>query len=209
MTTADQTPQETPAGEPVLAVVPATRHRFDDIRTVLAPTNPKACWCLGYRPPTAEDRERFGPDPAEQMRALTTREPPPGLLAYVGDDVAGWVGVGPRSGFSRLQRSRTIPRVDAEALATSWSVVCFIVRPGFRRRGIARALLDAAVDHARDHGARTIEAYPLDTGGARVSGTTAYPGTVAVFEDSGFVRVQETTSSYSDFTRWVVRRALD
>jgi GNAT superfamily N-acetyltransferase len=61
----------------------------------------------------------------------------------------------------RLERSRTIPRIDDLPV---WSIVCFDVRPGYRRRGIATALLSGAIDYARAHGAIGVEAYPTDPG---------------------------------------------
>ena len=42
-----------------------------------------------------------------------------------------------------------------------WALTCFVTRAGYRHRGIARALTQAAVDFARDRGARALEAYPI------------------------------------------------
>jgi hypothetical protein len=42
----------------------------------------------------------------------------------------------PKSTYRALVNSRTIPHVDD---GDAWSVVCFVVRPGFRRRAHARA----------------------------------------------------------------------
>ncbi len=55
-----------------------------------------------------------------------------------------------------------------------------------RRQGVASALLEAAVDHARDHGATTLEAYPVETDGGRIPSANAYMGTLAMFERAGF-----------------------
>jgi GNAT superfamily N-acetyltransferase len=41
------------------------------------------------------------------------------------------------------------------------AVSCLLTRPGFRKRGIGRALVRAAVDFARERGARAIEGYPI------------------------------------------------
>jgi GNAT superfamily N-acetyltransferase len=41
-----------------------------------------------------------------------------------------------------------------------WSVVCFYVDARARRKRVATALLEAAVDHAIRHGATIVEAYP-------------------------------------------------
>jgi GNAT superfamily N-acetyltransferase len=65
---------------------------------------------------------------------------------------------------ARLSRSRTIPAVDDLPV---WSVTCFVVRLGYRRRGVARALLAGAVSYAREHSAPALEGYPIDPAGAR------------------------------------------
>ncbi len=42
-----------------------------------------------------------------------------------------------------------------------WAVACFVTRTGFRRRGVMRALAEAAVEFARGRGARALEGYPM------------------------------------------------
>ena len=81
------------------------------------------------------------------MHELLAGDPAPGLLAYLDETVVGWCGLGSRSQMGRLARSRTIPVVDDLPV---WSVTCFVVRTGFRRKGVARALLASAVSYAAD-----------------------------------------------------------
>jgi GNAT superfamily N-acetyltransferase len=100
------------------------------------------------------------------------------VLAYDGDQVAGWAAVAPRAELP-FARSRTIPRVDDLAV---WSAWCIRVRPGFRGRGVSHVLLDGAVAYAREHGAPAVEGYPVDNRGAKVDATMAYVGTRALFE---------------------------
>ena len=77
---------------------------------------------------------------------------PPGLVAFDGDRAVGWVSLGPRTDFERIVRSRVIPTVDDRPV---WSIVCFAVSSTARGRGVARALLDAAIAYARERAART------------------------------------------------------
>ncbi|MER7004107.1 GNAT family N-acetyltransferase [Dactylosporangium sp. NPDC000555] len=48
-------------------------------------------------------------------------------------------------------------RDDDPADPSVWSVTCFVTRPGFRRRGVSRALAVAAVPYARSRGAQAVE----------------------------------------------------
>jgi GNAT superfamily N-acetyltransferase len=108
--------------------------------------------------------------------------------------------------MERLVRSRTIPLVDDRPV---WSVVCFLVRTGYRRKGVAQALLQGAIDCAREHGAPALEAYPIDPEGRRVSTSLAYVGTTAMFERAGFRRVVETSARSAGLPRWLMRLELE
>ena len=139
------------------------------------------------------------------MRALSEGEPGPGVLVYVDGEVAGWCSVAPKSTYRALVNSRTIPHIQDEG---AWSVVCFVVRPGFRRRGLMHQLLDGAVEHAHAMGATALEGYPVDPGGERIDQTSGYVGTVQLFEAHGFRRVRQTAGRSGGKPRLLVRREL-
>jgi GNAT superfamily N-acetyltransferase len=82
------------------------------------------------------------------------------------------------------------------------------VRPGHRGQGISHALIEGAVDFARDRGAPAVEAYPLDNGGAKVDLTMAGPGLRRNFEAAGFTHAADTTSVLNGFPRVLMRRDL-
>lgn len=176
--------------------------RFDDFATVVGPKSPgvKGCWCMSYRDSRVGNDER--PD---YMADLCGTEPGPGVLAYVDGEVAGWCSVAPRSTYRRLMHSRTIPFVDE---LDAWSVVCFVVRAGYRKKGLAHHLLAGAVEHAEGHGALAIEGYPVDSGPERVDVISGYVGNVALFERAGFERAAATTGRSGGTSRVVMRRML-
>ena len=93
------------------------------------------------------------------------------LLAYVDGVPAGWCRLGPRGTFERLEHSPRLARVDDQDV---WSVVCFYVHPTAKRKGVASALLDAAVEHARACGAPILEAYPVRAGHMNLDAHTGY-----------------------------------
>lgn len=188
-------------------VLPATADRFNDVSVLLAPKREgaPACWCLAYHLTSAENNALEADERPERLRALCSRPVAPGVVAYLEGEPVGWCAVGPRSEMGRLRRSRTIPPVDDVPV---WSVVCFVVRVGFRGRGLAGALLDGAVAYAAEQGAPAVEGYPVDPDGGRISGSLAYVGTTGLFERSGFHRVSETAARSAGLTRWVMRRDL-
>lgn len=128
-------------------------------------------------------------------------EPGPGVLAYVDGVAAGWCSVAPRSSHRRLMHSRTIPLVDD---ADPWSVVCFVVRGGYRKQGLMHLLLQGAIDHVRAHGGGILEGYPGEAD-ERMDGISAYIGTTRLFEAAGFERVQPTDSRVGGRVRWLMR----
>ena len=141
----------------------------------------------------------------DYMRAECATDPGPGVLVYVDDVVAGWCSIAPRASFRRLLNSRTIPVLDDR---DAWSIVCFVVRAGYRKQGLMHHLLAGAVQHATVYGAEVVEGYPVDTAGGRVDGISGYVGTAELFERAGFQRAAATSSRIGGQPRWVMRLAL-
>jgi GNAT superfamily N-acetyltransferase len=184
-----------------IEVLPAVG-RWDHFASLMVPSNPdrSGCVCMAYRNSSLAMSGRIA-----HMRGLCEREPGPGVLAFADGEVAGWCSVAPKASYRALVNSRTIPHVDD---VDAWSAVCFVVRVGFRRRGLMHKLLDGAVEHARASGAIVIEGYPVDPEGDRVDQTGAYVGTVSLFEAHGFERVLQTKGRSGGKPRWLVRREL-
>ncbi|MDQ2623520.1 MAG: GNAT family N-acetyltransferase [Actinomycetota bacterium] len=182
-------------------VLPATG-RFDDFALVVGTKRPDAggCWCMSYRDSRPSNLER-----PEYMRGECASEPGPGVLAYVDGEVAGWCSVAPRSTYRRLMRSRTIPFLDER---DAWSIVCFVVRPGHRGKGLMHHLLAGAVEHAATHGAEVVEGYPAETGGTKLDTISGYVGTVELFEAAGFHRASPTSAHAGHRDRWLMRLEL-
>lgn len=189
-----------------LEVRPATHARFGDVATMLGPTNPAStvCWCLSHRLDSRTSRQLVGAARGEYVEQLTRRRVAPGVLAYDGDEVVGWAAVAPRAELP-FARSTKIPHVDDIPV---WSIWCIRVRPGHRRQGISHALLEGAVDYARQQGAPAVEGYPVDNRGEKVDLTMAYVGTRALFERAGFTKAADTDSVSGGFPRVVMRLAL-
>lgn len=179
---------------------------FEDVRIMVGPKRPDAnvCWCLSYRIPSKLNRELQGEARGEFVRELCHQDPPPGILAYDGNEVVGWAAVGPRADTT-FQTNRKIPHLDDLPV---WSLWCVRVRPGHRKKGIAHHLIEGAVAHARRQGAPQLESYPADNGSAKVDLTMAYVGTRSMFEKAGFSKAADTTSIVGGFPRILMRRPL-
>ena len=73
-------------------------------------------------------------------------------------------------------------------------MTCVFVRAGFRGRGIAYALVQAAVEFARERGARALEGYPIVAKpGQKITWDEASVGTPQVFAAAGLAQVSSPT----------------
>ena len=169
--------------------------------------DPRWCWCQFWRLRAKDFSALKVPQLRERLRDQARSGEPPGLVAFDADRAVGWVSLGPRAGFERIVRSKVIPTIDDRPV---WSIVCFAVSSTARGKGVGRALLDAAIEHARARGAEALEAYPvrLDEGQA-IDPESAFTGTLSMFERAGFEIVADRASDPSSSRqRVVVRKEL-
>ena len=175
---------------PDLEVVPLTPALLPDLAALFGQGgDPRWCWCSYFRTTEgwpAKREDRIAPNRAileDAVRTLEGEGRAPGLVAYRDGEAVGWVSLGPREDYQRLERSTVLRRLDDKPV---WSVVCFVVGKRSRGQGIANALLGAAMDYAREHGATLLEGYPTDAHGGRIQAAYAYTGTLGMFEKAGF-----------------------
>lgn len=185
---------------PKLSIHPLTPGRWPDLEKLFGPRGACAgCWCMWWRLPRAAFTAGKGEGNRRGLQRYVGGGRVPGLLAYERGEPVGWVAIEPRQAYPRLGRSRTLAPVDDLPV---WSLTCFFVARAHRGKGMTRALIDAAVRHARARGARAVEAYPValrkETGDAFV-----YTGAASTFLDLGFEEVARRSPS-----RPIVRRVL-
>ncbi|MFC7406690.1 GNAT family N-acetyltransferase [Georgenia alba] len=185
------------AGSGGIRVVPADEAAWEDLRTIFGTRGPAAvCQCQRYK---LAPRESFAKVPVED-RAARLREqtgagqpgggPTSGLVAYLDGTPAGWCAVEPRANYAGLLRTYRVPwegRQEDRTDTTVWALTCLFTRAGHRKRGVAKALARAAVDFARERGARALEAYPIVT--KQVISEELHVGTVATFAEAGLHEV--------------------
>ena len=189
-----------------LDIRPLTKARLPDLAALFDEGgDPKTCQCAFWRVPGSGWGNWSKAKNRAVLASLASRDPAPGLVAYRGGRAVGWVSVGPREDYGRLERSKVLARIDDKPV---WSIVCFVVSRAVRGQGIATALLDAAVDYARDHGATLVEAYPVDPSRGRVPAASAYTGPLGMFERAGFAVVERRQWNAATPVRPIVRRAI-
>jgi GNAT superfamily N-acetyltransferase len=200
-----------------LSIVPANHASWEDLKAVFGERDYSSrCNCQRFKTrgwfwgeTTDEQRRAHLRDQAncDDPEATSTT----GLVAYLrapGEHAAGisgkgpgrpaetpvgWVAVEPRTEYPRLLGLPTVwkGRPDENKEDDSvWSVTCFVVRKGYRRRGITYALAAAAVDYAQANGARAVEAYAMLTQpGKEITWGELHVGARQVFADAGFAEV--------------------
>jgi GNAT superfamily N-acetyltransferase len=187
-----------------LTLVPANEASCEDLQAVFGTRGAAAtCQCQRYK---LKAREAFAKFPVEErarrLRAQTRcghpdSESTSGLVAHLDGEPVGWCAVEPRPAFTGLLRNNRVPwegRAEDKADDTVWAVTCVFARAGFRGRGIAYALARAAVDFARERGARALEAYPLITRpGQKIAWDVIHVGARSIFESAGFTKVSHPT----------------
>jgi GNAT superfamily N-acetyltransferase len=145
------------------------------------------CYCTWFMRTAAEMEANWGEGNKNHLHELVRAGEPLGLLALDDDRPVGWVAVAPRATYPRLDRSRT---TASDGGPDTWSVTCFFVHRSARGRGLARTLVDAAVDFAAERGARVVEGHPVDTAGQKKVSGDLYHGTLDMFLAAGFSLVE-------------------
>ena len=175
-----------------LTVKPLTPSRWPDFEAVFNARGcsvARGCSCMYYRRSGSREPLSGGTTQAQASRAelkrLVDAGTPPGLLAYRDKVPVGWVALGPREDFEKLKRSPVMRAVDEQPV---WSIICFVVPAAYRGQGVARALLDGAIDYAIKRGAKLLEAYPVDKPG-RSRDDSMWFGAKSMYDAVGFREV--------------------
>ncbi len=172
------------------------------LEDLFATTGPVGrCWCMYWRIGSTY-RSRSPDANKESFHKVVSAGPPPGLLAFDDDIAVGWCQVTPRDALPALDRTRRLARVDDKPV---WSISCFYIRKGYRRRRVTSALIEAALVTARRAGAVAVEAYPLD---AELTPSASHTGYFTTFERAGFTTVARHEPS-RPIMRFVFRSPAD
>ena len=133
-----------------LEILPLTPERLPDLGGLFGQGgDPKWCWCAWYRLRSVDfktataDTNRAVLEEATSRLAAEGRGP--GLIAYRDGEAIGWVSLGPRDDYQRLQHSKVLAPIDERP---TWSIICFVVARRARRQGVAKVLLTTVRERA-------------------------------------------------------------
>ena len=147
------------------------------------------CWCIHWRVPRAEYLAQRGDKAKAMFKRRVLKGPPPGVLAFIGEEAAGWLQIGPRADTPQWNSTRRVTAPldagDAED-ARVWGATCFFIKSTARGQGVMEALVKGAIKYARANGARVVEACPID---GKASAVDAYVGVASVFERARFKEI--------------------
>jgi GNAT superfamily N-acetyltransferase len=187
-----------------VTIVPANEASWEDLQAVIGTRGAAyQCQCQRYK---LKRKEGFRSHPVEErahrLRMQTECGNPKsdttsGLVAYLDGEPVGWCAVEPRSAYEGLLRNQRVPwegRDEDKTDDSIWAATCVFVRAGFRHQGIGYALARAAVDFARERGARALEAYPMLTEpGQDITWGELNMGTRSMFDAAGLTQVSHPT----------------
>lgn len=139
---------------------------------------------MWWRLKRSEFDRRKGRGNKRAMKRVVGSGVVPGILGYAGRVPIAWCAVAPRESYPTLERSRILKRIDDRPV---WSVVCFFVEKGHRRKGVTVRLLRAAVDYVKRQGGRVVEGYPVEPKKEDMPDLFAWTGLASAFRKAGFV----------------------
>lgn len=164
--------------------------RYFDDRAFSDGSPEKGCYCVWHHWTDAHEQER-ALMPEEQRpyrkrayaKELIENGVLNGFAAFVDNEMVGFCNADLKDRYFRLSREHNADSWnDVTAEDQILAIVCFIVAPDMRRKGVAKALLSYACQYAAGHGYDYVEGYP--SAGAFTPRDCG--GSVSMYTDAGF-----------------------
>jgi GNAT superfamily N-acetyltransferase len=158
------------------------------------------CWCISFHLEPGEVKR--GAAAYRAMKEGRVREGRAhAALVFDGPNAVGWCQYGPTAELPNIRSKKAYEEGLKEL--PDWRITCFFLDRERRGEGIAHVALRAALQQIRDLGGGTVEAYPENVAGRKVSRSFLCSGTLGMFEKQGFKRNRKIAMH-----RWVVTRRI-
>lgn len=180
-----------------MEIYPVTINRWNDLVQLFENNgNPNYCWCMTWRMSNSEFRSCNSNERKKKLKQKVRDDIPIGILGYIHEKPVGWCSVAPRETYSRLERSRSIPKIDNKK---AWSITCFFIEPNYQLQNLTLDLLKGATDYAYSEGAEVLEGYPIEpkveNGNLNYKVNYRFMGFLSTFLKAGFQNVTPDDSS--------------
>ncbi|NVM44415.1 MAG: GNAT family N-acetyltransferase [Candidatus Lokiarchaeota archaeon] len=145
------------------------------------------CYCHFYH--FAGNMEQWGKCTKEHNRNATVNlikdKVMTGFLAFMNNEPVGWCNVNSKEVY---KKTPTDIEPEDNLKGNIASVVCFLIAPAYRKKGVARKLLNHAIEILKEKDIAWIEAYPRK---GDLSDAHSYHGPVSLFSSEGFTIIRE------------------
>lgn len=135
---------------------------------------PDYCWCMVWRNMNGGASRSSKADKKASLKTYVDQNTPTGLLGCAGTESVAWCSIAPRDSYRNL--------TGVDSLSDVWSLVCFFIKREYRKQGQTAKLIRAAINYAKENGAKYVEAYPVDPD----SPSYRFMGFKPVFKKMGF-----------------------
>ncbi len=158
------------------------------------------CWCMAFHAKgegwgVSADLNRA------EKQALVIAGRAHAALVYDGGGCVGWCQFGSPAELPRIKNLAAYRA--AGAALPDWRITCFFSGKGHRGKGVAQSALQGALAEIARLGGGTVEGFPEDITGRKVSTSFLFNGTLAMFEAQGFARTRQIGKH-----KWVVSRRV-
>lgn len=154
------------------------------------------CYCQFYH---FEDKQ-WEQQTAEKNRLsaiqLIQEDKMKGYLAYLNGEPIGWCNINDKSNYLRLVSNKELWDGTEGKIC---SIVCFVIAPEFRKKGVASQILDVICTDYLNLGYQYFEAYPRK---GELTSAQHYHGPLSMYMKAGF-SLHKAFSNYD-----IVRKEL-
>ena len=186
-------------------IQPLTPETWDDFERLALRHNGVwgGCWCIWFHQ-SAQIKRGTSEENKALKRSLVEKGQAHAALVYLEGEPVGWCQYGSPEELPAIYHKKEVENSDY--VFPDWRITCIFVDPKHRKKGVAKAAVEGALELMRRSGGGVVETYPQSTDGKSVSSSFLYNGTQSLFESCGF-RVVRSKGKNHVIMRLMVEQA--